>query len=134
GGVDSFGAAGRSHACNVGAAAARGEFVAFCDADDAVRPGWLTALAHAAQDFDAVGGAVETRTLNTPAVASWRSLPTPEERFEDAEYLPYAIGCNFGVWRSAFDTVGGFDESLVGGGEDAALSWSLTLAGFTHGP
>jgi cellulose synthase/poly-beta-1,6-N-acetylglucosamine synthase-like glycosyltransferase len=131
--VDSFGAQGRSHACNVGAAAARGQFIVFCDADDAVHPGWLGAMSRAAQDFDAVGGAVETRALNTAAVASWRSMPNAEERFEHAGYLPYAIGCNLGVWRSALDAVGGFDESLVGGGEDAALSWSLQLAGFTLG-
>ncbi|MDG3015605.1 glycosyltransferase [Speluncibacter jeojiensis] len=131
--VDSSGVQGRSHACNVGAAQSEGAFLAICDADDRAHPGWLTALTAAAQQFDAVGGPVETATLNTPLVASWRSFPQAEERFDDSNFLPYAIGCNFGIWREAFEKIGGYDESFTAGGEDLVISWRLQLAGFTLG-
>src|SRR5688500_9296124 len=39
--VDASARPGASHARNAGAAAATGEVLAFCDADDVVDPGWL---------------------------------------------------------------------------------------------
>ncbi|WJJ14447.1 glycosyltransferase (plasmid) [Prescottella equi] len=131
--VDSSGRRGCAHARNVALEHSRGDFIAFCDADDRVHPGWLTALASAAAEFDAVGGGVETTSLNSPLVASWRIMPEPEERFGGTTFLPYAIGCNLAAWRYVFDKVGGFDEALVDGGEDVEMSWRIQFAGFTLG-
>ncbi|MCZ4558130.1 glycosyltransferase family 2 protein [Rhodococcus maanshanensis] len=131
--IDSSDRQGTPHARNVGIAAAHGDFLAFTDQDDRVHPGWLTALAVAAREFDAVGGAVETASINTASVASWRPMPAPDERFEESGYLPYAIGCTFGIWRPVIEKVGGFDETFTRGGEDTALSWTLQLNGFTLG-
>src|ERR1700756_5684791 len=38
--IDASGKAGAAHARNVGARAATGDYLAFCDADDEVAPGW----------------------------------------------------------------------------------------------
>ncbi|WFR71788.1 glycosyltransferase family A protein [Prescottella defluvii] len=59
--VDSSAVAGTSHARNVGTRAARYDFVAYCDQDDAVYPGWLTALTVTAKEHGIVGGLLERR-------------------------------------------------------------------------
>ena len=53
--ADATACRGLNHARNVGVATARGDFIAFCDADDVATPGWLEALAHAAVEADIVG-------------------------------------------------------------------------------
>ena len=45
--VDVSDKSGRAHACNVGALAAAGEALAFCDADDEVAAGWVAAMGEA---------------------------------------------------------------------------------------
>jgi glycosyltransferase involved in cell wall biosynthesis len=47
---------GHSAPRNAGANAARGELLAYCDADDVVAPGWLQAMAEAACHYDLIGG------------------------------------------------------------------------------
>lgn len=130
--IDSSDVRGTPHARNAGIDAASGDFLAFTDQDDAVYPNWLTALTRAAESFDAVGGPIEVQTLNSAEVSTWRVVPAPEERF-DTEYLPYAHGNNFGMWRRVVDEVGKFDEAFLGGGEDADLSWRIQQAGLTLG-
>lgn len=130
--IDSSDVRGTPHARNAGIEAARGDFLVFTDQDDAVYPNWLTALARAAETYDAVGGPIEVRTLNSPEVATWRVVPAPDDRFETT-YLPYAHGNNFGMWRHVVDRVGTFDESFLGGGEDADISWRIQEAGLSLG-
>ncbi|MEH6795923.1 MAG: glycosyltransferase [Rhodococcus sp. (in: high G+C Gram-positive bacteria)] len=130
--IDSSDVRGTPHARNAGIEAARGDFLVFTDQDDAVYPNWLTALARAAETYDAVGGPIEVQTLNSPEVATWRVVPAPDDRFETT-YLPYAHGNNFGMWRHVVDRVGTFDESFLGGGEDTDMSWRIQEAGLTLG-
>lgn len=132
--VDASDAAGGGYARNVGVAASAGDFIAFCDADDRVHPNWLTAIISAAENSDAVGGVVETASINSTEVATWRSFS--ETQFGSDDFLPYGITCTFGIWRSAFDAIDGFDLRYVSSGEDIDLSWRLQLAGMTlaHAP
>ncbi|MBY4129279.1 glycosyltransferase [Rhodococcus fascians] len=130
--IDSSDVRGTPHARNAGMNAARGEFLAFTDQDDAVHQGWLSALVRAAEDFDAVGGPIEVETLNSAEVASWRPPPPPERPFE-TPYLPYAHGNNFAMWSRVAAEVGPFDEEFTGGGEDVDISWRIQQAGLTLG-
>jgi glycosyltransferase involved in cell wall biosynthesis len=121
---------GTNRARNAGAAAAKGDFLLFVDADDVVAPTWLEEMARAAVEADAVCGTLD-RTRFTPPryTAPGRGITTgltPWSRF-----LPFAPGANFGVRASAFDALGGFDPSYSHGGDDVEFSWRLQLKGYT---
>ncbi|MFE2961067.1 glycosyltransferase [Nocardia tengchongensis] len=129
--IDSSDGKGAPHARNAGAAAAAGDFLTFTDQDDRVHSTWLSALVDAARTYDAVGGPIETVSLNSPKVARWRPSPPPDQRF-DSHYLFWAHGNNMGMWRTTFDAVGGFDEAMLDG-DDLDISWSIQEAGMTLG-
>lgn len=48
-------------------------------------------------------------------------------------FLPYAFGANVALWRTVFETTGGWDERFVGGGDDVDFGWRVQLSGFTLG-
>lgn len=129
--VDSSDRVGAPYARNAGAAAAVGDFLAFTDQDDRVHPTWLSALVEAAAEYDAVGGPIETVSLNSPEVARWRPSPPPEERF-DSHYRFWAHGNNISMWRATFEKVGGFDEAMLAG-DDIDISWTIQEYGMTLG-
>src|SRR5215211_6374789 len=88
---------GLSHARNAGAAWARGDFLAYCDADDVVSAGWLKAMAEAAPHSDLVGGRNEWQELNDPTVIAWRPSRPMTDLMGDHGFLRYAPGGNLGV-------------------------------------
>jgi len=121
---------GRAYACNVGAQSARGDALIFCDADDIVTPGWLPALAKALETYEVVAGALDLETLNQ--AAPQRPPAYLDARTPILDFLPYAVGCNFGVSRQAFEAVGGYSEEFVKG-QDVDISWRLQLHGYPIG-
>lgn len=131
--VDSSAVAGTSHARNVGTRAARYDFVAYCDQDDAVYPGWLTALTVTAKNHGIVGGLLERDTLNDPVIAQWRALPPPDKLPLMAHFLPSTFGCNLGIWRSVFDEIGGWDDTYPTAGGDVDFCWRAQLRGYDLG-
>jgi glycosyltransferase involved in cell wall biosynthesis len=131
--LDASGRRGTSHARNVGARAARGGFLAFCDHDDVVAPGWVGAIAEAAAVFDVVGGRMECRLLNSSAVASWRHMQPREGLSVSLGFLPYAPGGNCGVRASVFRDLHGWDEDWAFSGQDVDFSWRAQLASYRLG-
>ncbi len=123
--VDASARRGPAAARNIGAGQARGDLLAFCDADDVVEPGWLQALSSSLSRADVVAGAFEMGSLN----GRDRGIARPAVTSQIGR-LPAGLAANLGVRRSAFDAVGGFDEDLMVG-EDIDLCWRLQLAGFT---
>lgn len=117
----------RSYACNVGARAACGDLLLFCDCDDLVSERWLAAFAEALIDHDFAAGALEVQQLNREAPR--RPHPHPGPQRLALGFLPYAVGANMGISRRAFEAVGGFDEACRYS-QDIDISWRLQLAGF----
>ncbi len=106
---------GAAHARNVGAAAAEGRALAFCDADDEVGAGWLAAMGNALQEHDFVAGRIDIEKLNPPEIAD-HVKPPQREGLQKVDYPPYlnhASGSSLGVKRAAHYAIGGFDESLA---------------------
>jgi len=125
--VDSSDIRSAAHARNVGAGAARGSLLLFCDSDDLVDPNWVEAMAQLLFDHDAVGGHLGERKLAVAAQEHWRPPATPGALPTFLGH-PYLVSANMGVTRSAFEQVGGFDTSLIRG-EDIAFSWDLLRRG-----
>ncbi len=120
---------GLNRARNAGAAAAKGDFLALCDADDVATPGWLDAMAHAAADADIVGGRLEWETLNDPVVRAWRPQAPMTDLIVDHGFLRYAPGGNMGVWTRIAREIG-WDERFRFGSSDHGFAWNAQLAGY----
>jgi glycosyltransferase involved in cell wall biosynthesis len=112
--VDASERQGQPFALNTGARAARGESLAFCDADDEVGSGWLMAMGEALQRHNFVACRFGVEKLNP----SWTQRARGRTQTEGLQkiwyppYLPHAGGGSLGVKRSLFEAIGGFDESL----------------------
>jgi cellulose synthase/poly-beta-1,6-N-acetylglucosamine synthase-like glycosyltransferase len=129
--VDGGSRRGHSAPRNAGAIAARGELLAYCDADDVVAPGWLQAIADAARYYDLIGGWLDVRPLNDDATRSWHQ-PWPRDRLP-TWLLPCAVSANFAIWADVLRGLGGWSSEYEAGAEDSELSWRAQLAGFRLG-
>ncbi len=129
--VDSSDCRSASHARNVGARAADGELLLFCDADDIADRQWIEQLSAALDFYGAVGGFLDEDVLSVPGQEHWRPPATPGALPTFLGH-PFLVSANMGVIRSNFEAVGGFDTGLVRG-EDIALSWDLLERGIELG-
>lgn len=96
---------------NRGAEVAKGELLAFCDADDQVTPGWVAAMGEALSKYDFVVGNSDYTKLNLPWVVKACAY-REANGVNDNPYYPYAAGNNIGVKREIYQAVGGFDEEI----------------------
>jgi GT2 family glycosyltransferase len=122
--VDASARPGAGAARNIGVGSAGGRILAFCDADDVVRPGWLAGMVAALSDADLVAGIFDFGSLQGRAYQKPGPAATTHLGF-----LPFALGANLAVRRDAFEASAGFCETLSAG-EDVDLSWRLQLAGY----
>ena len=122
--VDASSRPGPSAARNTGAEHASGDLLAFCDADDVVRPGWLGAIFEALREADVVAGALEHGSLN--GMEATNPMPAVTSQLGQ---VPAGLAANLGVRKAAFEALGGFDEDLMVG-EDIDLCWRLQFAGY----
>lgn len=127
--VESSHESGAAHARNVGARAAAHEFLAFCDADDVVRPGWISSLVRLAQNADVVGTALDASKINTPKALKWTPTLTPTDQGKSS-FLPFAIGASLGCWKSVYDELGGMDNRFTAS-QDVEFSWRAQLEGYS---
>ena len=113
----------RARARNVGVAASSGDVLAFVDDDVIVPPFFLSAhlRVHATYTFPHV---VSGPIINVPS-ADERPVPTLRNASN-----AFFCTCNVSLRRTAFDLVGGFDESFDRyGWEDTELGVRLRAAG-----
>lgn len=128
--VDASARRGQPYALNVGARAATGDALAFCDADDEVAPGWVAAMGEALSKYDFVAGRLETEKLNKSWVQKARRGLQQDglQAYKYPSYLPHAAGCSLGLKRSLYEAIGEFDESLPLL-HDTDYCWRVQLAG-----
>jgi GT2 family glycosyltransferase len=122
--LDASATPGPGAARNAGAREAIGDQLAFCDADDVVRPDWLTGCVTGLDAADVVAGLFDFHSLN-----GHRASPPRPASVRQLGFLPAGLGANLAVRRHAFEEVGGFAEELMIG-EDIDLCWRLQLRGF----
>jgi GT2 family glycosyltransferase len=143
---------GFAPACNIGARAAQGEYLAFLNNDARVPPDWLQALTAPLQNapddlacvastllswdgrlIDFVGGALNP---GGRAFQVDQGLPYDPTHYREARDLLFACGGAMLIRRRVYLEVGGFDDDFIAYFEDVDLGWRLWLMGFRvlHAP
>jgi glycosyltransferase involved in cell wall biosynthesis len=114
---------GLNAARNAGVAAAEGDLIAFVDDDVAAPSSWLGALlaaAAATPERDVFTGPIRAVLEGGGPRSCGREAP-PITAFDagpaDTD-VPLGWGANLAIRRSAFETVGRFDESIHNGGDE----------------
>ncbi len=118
---------------NAGAELAKGELLLFCDSDDIAAPDWVERMAASALTCDVVAGRLDEETLNVAQGPARRPRIATEHLPVALEFLPFAPGANFGVWRDVLVDVGFFDERYMCGNDDVEFSFRVQLNGFRIG-
>lgn len=104
---------GVSYARNAGVRASTSRAVAFCDGDDVVGAGWVSAMGTALCHHELVTGPVEASVLNDDWLATTRPLGNSAGLpFFGA--IPFARGNNSGMVRSLWEQLGGYRENFEG--------------------
>jgi glycosyltransferase involved in cell wall biosynthesis len=112
---------------NLGAAAATGHLLLFCDADDVVGERWVCEMVGALQSHEFVAGPFELRRLN-PSWAVETGNLAQTSGLQRGTFLPFAGGGNLGVRREVFEAIDGFDPTLPAL-EDTDFCFRAQLAG-----
>ncbi len=125
---------GAAAARNAGARHAKGELLAFIDADCVAPQNWISKLVASLQgeSYDIAGGdyVLETGRTLLEDYLSFRNFYSQKEFFfGNYPFLPWLLTGNLIVRRKAFFKVGGFEEIFQKRGEDIDFSWLLILNG-----
>ncbi|MGQ0641755.1 MAG: glycosyltransferase [Gemmatimonadaceae bacterium] len=109
---------------NAGAHASTGDALLFVDADTLVTPEVIRRAVESLRDGAAGGGA----TVRFDGPIPWHFRPGVRLTVLASRTLRFAFGCFVFCTRSAFNAVGGFDESIYAS-EEIALSRALKRRG-----
>jgi GT2 family glycosyltransferase len=119
---------GLSHARNVGAQAAKGDIIAYTDADCAPDEDWLRCLVQAMRDqsVQAIGGPnITPRSDGWAAHCVAASPGNPSHVMFDDQFAEHVPGCNMAFRRESLETLGGFDPQFRVAGDDVDMCWRL---------
>jgi len=128
--IDASEIRGAGFARNKGAKAARGDLLAFVDADDQVGSGWIDVIFNALQKHDFVASRFEHQKLSTSILSKKRGGPQRNglQPYTYPSYYPHSGGSGLAVKRWLHEKVGGFDESLPRL-QDTDYCWRIQLQG-----
>jgi GT2 family glycosyltransferase len=129
---------------NLGAAQARGKYLAFLNPDTTVVPGWLDALISTLDSDPGIGLATSKilqmhspgkvsgcgNDVHCSGLALGRGMGMDQEIFSEVEDLAAISGAAFAARKDLFDSVGGFDGDFFMYVEDTDLSFRTRLAGY----
>ncbi|PYJ13903.1 MAG: glycosyl transferase [Verrucomicrobia bacterium] len=124
---------GLSHARNTGAAAAKGEVLAYTDSDCMADVDWLYYMIGTlvSGDYAGVGGPNVTPPAKNWIQACVAAAPGGPSHVlltdTIAEHIP---GCNMAFYRWAFESLGGFDPEYHKAGDDVDFCWRIQQAGW----
>jgi GT2 family glycosyltransferase len=135
---------GCPHARNLGLRQAKGEIVAFIDADGFATPSWLRKVVDAFEAEPAAGGVASTVFVDSnPMVLNgaggtvnrqgWAADLSMSESYESAEIdseVLYPMGCGMALRRSAVERVGPFDDRMLNYYDDVDYGVRLWRAGY----
>lgn len=135
---------GCPHARNLGLRHAKGEVVAFIDADGFATRTWLSKVVSAFDADPTVGGVASTVFFDAnPLVINgaggivnrqgWAADLSMNESYEEAEIVSetlYPMGCGMALRRSAIDQVGPFDDRMLNYYDDVDYGVRLWRAGY----
>jgi O-antigen biosynthesis protein len=119
---------GLSYARNVGAERARGEVVAYTDADCVADEDWLRCLMQAMRDQNvpAIGGPnITPRSDGWSARCVAASPGNPSHVMFDDRHAEHIPGCNMAFRRDVLLELGGFDAQFRAAGDDVDFCWRL---------
>lgn len=124
--------ASAAYARNAGARESTASKILFCDADDRVGPMWVAGILNALDEAELVGGPVLVDRAGLPGWIYERFYAHLDDQplnLRDGR-IRYPISASMGVDRSAFEAVGGFDETFPGAaGEEVDLAIRLLREG-----
>jgi GT2 family glycosyltransferase len=129
---------------NLGLRHARGEIVAFVDADGFAAPDWLSEVVAAFGEDRTIGGVASTvfydrnplvingagGTTNRQGWAADLSMNESYEHAELADQALYPMGCGMAIRREALERVGPFDDGMHNYYDDVDYGVRLWRAGY----
>ena len=135
---------GCPHARNLGLRQAKGEIVAFIDADGYAAPSWLRHVVDAFAADTTIGAVASTVFFDAnPLVINgaggivnrqgWAADLSMNESYEAAEIAAealYPMGCGMALRRSAVERVGPFDDRILNYYDDVDYGVRLWRAGY----
>src|SRR5262245_904804 len=121
---------GASAARNRGIRHARGQVIAFTDADCTVEPEWLAALVEPLADpsVGIVGGPILSRARGN-RIERFGERLHDQRRSIEIEPRPYVASANWASRREVLSETGFFDETLLRV-QDVDLAWRIRQAGY----